>query len=121
MVVGLKSRCDGLQLQESVRAELQRLVADAEQHWRTALQTAAQAELRTLSEDFDAQSQNTQSWIREKQQQLQTVGAQTPPEERSVAAQVGHELPRRYAQGFKRLKLTSYVRIRPAEHPDLKT
>lgn len=88
MVTGLKSRCDALQLQESVRAELQRLVGDAEQQWRTALQTAGQAELRTLSEDFDAQSQNTQSWIREKQQQLQTVGAQTPPEERSIAAQV---------------------------------
>lgn len=88
MVMGLKSRCDGLQLQESVRAELHRLVGDAEQQWRTALHTARQAELRTLSEDFDAQSQNTQSWIREKQQQLQTVGAQTPPEERSIAAQV---------------------------------
>lgn len=88
MVTGLRSRCDGLQLQESVRAELQRLVGEAEQQWRATLQTAGQAELRTLSEDFDAQSQNTQSWIREKQQQLQTVGAQTPPEERSVAAQV---------------------------------
>lgn len=87
-MTGLRSRCDGLPLQESVRAELQRLVGDAEQQWRATLQTAGQAELRTLSEDFDAQSQNTQSWIREKQQQLQTVGAQTPPEERSIAAQV---------------------------------
>lgn len=87
-MTGLRGRCDGLPLQESVRAELQRLVGDAEQQWRATLQTAGQAELRTLSEDFDAQSQNTQSWIREKQQQLQTVGAQTPPEERSIAAQV---------------------------------
>lgn len=87
-MTGLRSRCDGLPLQESMRAELQRLVGDAEQQWRATLQTAGQAELRTLSEDFDAQSQNTQSWIREKQQQLQTVGAQTPPEERSIAAQV---------------------------------
>lgn len=87
-MTGLRSRCDGLPLQESVRAELQRMVGDAEQQWRATLQTAGQAELRTLSEDFDAQSQNTQSWIREKQQQLQTVGAQTPPEERSIAAQV---------------------------------
>lgn len=88
MVMGLKSRCDGLQLQETVSAELRRLVGDVEQQWRTVLQVAGQAELRTLSEDFDAQSQNTQSWIREKQQQLQTVGAQTPPEGRSIAAQV---------------------------------
>lgn len=89
MMMGLQSRCSGLQLQESVRAELQRLLADAEQQWRTVLQAAAQAELRTLSDDFDSQSLNTQSWIRQKQQQLQTVGAQTPPEERSLAAQVG--------------------------------
>lgn len=88
MVTGVKRRCDALRLQESVRAELQRLVGDAEQQWRTVLQTAGQAELRTLSEDFDAQSQNAQSWIREKQRQLQTVGAQTPPEERSTAARV---------------------------------
>lgn len=88
MVTGLKSRCDGLQLQESMAAELQALLSDAEQQWRTVLQTAGQAELRALSDDFDAQSQSTQAWIREKQQQLQTVGAQTPPEERSIAAQV---------------------------------
>lgn len=88
MVTGLKSQCEGLQLQESLAAELQALLSDAEQQWRTVLQTAGQAELRTLSDDFDGQSQSTQAWIREKQQQLQTVGAQTPPEERSIAAQV---------------------------------
>lgn len=88
MVARLKSRCDGAPLQESVAAELQRLAADAEQQWNTVQLMAAQAELRTLSDDFDAQSQDTQSWIRQKQLQLQTVGAQTPPEERSAAAQV---------------------------------
>lgn len=119
MVMGLKSGCEGLRLQEGVRAELQRLVGDAEQQWSTALQTAAQAELRTLSEDFDAQSQNAQSWIREKQQRLQTVGAQTPPEERSLAAQVGAHLPSRHARGFERLKLRWCVRIWSADHPEL--
>lgn len=88
MVTGLKSRCAGLQLQESMAAELQALLGNAEQQWRTVLQTAGQAELRALSDDFDARSQSTQAWIREKQQQLQTVGGQTPPEERSIAAQV---------------------------------
>lgn len=96
MLMGLKGRCDGPQLQESMTEELQKLVGDAEQQWRTVLQMAGQAELRTLSEDFDAQSQSTQSWIREKQQQLQTVGAQTPPEERSIAAQVRHDLSSLY-------------------------
>lgn len=93
MVTGLTSGCAGLQLQESMAAELQALVSDAEQQWRTTLRTAGQAELRTLSDDFDAQSQSTQAWIREKQQQLQGVGAQTPPEDRSVAAQVSRDLP----------------------------
>lgn len=88
MVTGLRSGCDVLQLQESMAAELQALVSDAEQQWRTVLQTARQAELRSLSDDFDAQSQSTQAWIRDKQQQLQAVGARTPPEERSIAAQV---------------------------------
>lgn len=88
MLMGLKSRCDGLQLQESKAAELQALLTDTEQQWRSVLQTARQAELRALSDDFDAQSQSTQAWIREKQQRLQTVGDQTPPEERSIAAQV---------------------------------
>lgn len=89
MVTGLKSRRAALQLQESLSEELQRLLDDAEQQWRTVLQAAAQAELRALGDDFDSQSQNTQRWIRQKQQQLQAVGAQTPPEERSLAAQVG--------------------------------
>lgn len=88
MVTGLRSSCDRLQLQESTAAELQALLQEAEQQWRTLQQAAAQEQLRTLSHDFEAQSQKTQAWIREKQQQLQTVGAQTPPEDRSTAAQV---------------------------------
>lgn len=121
MLMGLKSRCDGPQLQESMTAELQKLVGDAEQQWRTVLQMAGQAELRTLSEDFDAQSQSTQSWIREKRQQLQTVGAQTPPEERSVTAQVRHDLSSLYTSCFKRLKFKFCFWIVSADHPDLKT
>lgn len=88
MVAGLRSGCERLQLQEGAAAELQALLQEAEQRWRTLLQTAAQEQLRTLSRDFEAQSEKTQAWIREKQQQLQTVGAQTPPEDRSTAAQV---------------------------------
>lgn len=88
MVSGLRSGCDRLQLQGSAAAELQALLQEAERQWRTLLQTAAQEQLWTLSDDFEAQSQKTQAWIREKQQQLQTVGAQTPPEDRSTAAQV---------------------------------
>lgn len=75
-------------LEGSRKAELEQLVNDAEQQWRTLLQAARQAELRAFSDDFDAQSQNTQLWIRERQQKLQSVGAHMPPQERSHTAQV---------------------------------
>lgn len=88
MLLSLRRRGEGLQLEENLAAEVQQLANDAEQQWRMLLQAVGQAELRALFDDFDAQSQNTQSWIREKQQQLQNVRAQTPAEERSVAAQV---------------------------------
>ncbi|KAG7234117.1 hypothetical protein INR49_005781 [Caranx melampygus] len=70
------------QLEECRRPEVQLLVDHTEQQWRSVLQAANQAELRSLSDDFDAQSKNTQSWIRDRQQKLQSVGSHTPPEER---------------------------------------
>lgn len=75
-------------LEESRKPEVQQLVKDAEQQWRTVLQAARQAELQGLSDDFDTQSKSTQSWIRDRQQKLQSVGSHTPPEERSNTAQV---------------------------------
>lgn len=92
LLVSLRRRGEGLQLEENLAAEVQQLANDAEQQWRTLLQAAGQAELRALFDDFDSQSQNTQSWIREKQQQLQKVSAQTPAEGRRVAAQVSFSL-----------------------------
>ncbi|XP_055011498.1 nesprin-2-like [Boleophthalmus pectinirostris] len=65
-----------------LRAEVERMVLDTEQQWRTVLQTATQAELKSLSDDFENQSQSTQSWIRERQQLLHSVGAQAPPHQR---------------------------------------
>lgn len=89
-VLGLRRRGEGLRehLEESRKAELEQLVKDAEQQWGAVLQVARKVELRALSDDFDAQSQNTQSWIRERQQELQSVGGHTPAEERSRTAQV---------------------------------
>ncbi|KAM6917368.1 uncharacterized protein PEZ65_013189 [Lycodopsis pacificus] len=88
-VLQLKARGEGLRerLEESRKRELQQLVEDTEQQWRTLLQAARQAELRTLSDDFDVQSENTQAWIRDRQQQLQSVGSHTPPDERCRTAQ----------------------------------
>lgn len=75
-------------LEESRKPEVQQLVKDTEQQWRAVLQAARQAELRSLSDDFDTQSKNTQSWIRDRQQKLQSVGSHMPPEERCHAAKV---------------------------------
>ncbi|CAB1456440.1 unnamed protein product [Pleuronectes platessa] len=74
-------------LEPSRRSEVQQLVENAEQQWRMVLQAAGQAELRGLSDDFDTQSKDTQSWIRDRQQKLQSVGCLSPPEERCLTAQ----------------------------------
>ena len=83
---GGESLSDGLE--PSRRSEVQQLVENAEQQWRMVLQAAGQAELRGLSDDFDTQSKDTQSWIRDRQQKLQSAGCLSPPEERRLTAQV---------------------------------
>jgi len=88
----LTTRADALceRLEEGVkREEVQRAAKEAERRWRSVVTAAAQAELRTLSDDFDAQSRNTQAWVRERQQRLQAVGGHTPPGDRRHSAQVG--------------------------------
>lgn len=89
-MLDLKTHGEGLckHLEGSKKPEVQQVIKDTEQQWGTVLQAARQAELRSLSDDFDAQSKNTQSWIRDKQQQLQSVGSHTPPDERCHTAQV---------------------------------
>ncbi|XP_047197727.1 nesprin-2 isoform X1 [Hippoglossus stenolepis] len=82
---GGESLSDGLE--QSRRSEVQQLVENAEQQWRMVLQAAGQAELRGLSDDFDTQSKDTQSWIRDRQQKLQSAGCLSPPEERCRTAQ----------------------------------
>ncbi|KAK5917061.1 hypothetical protein CgunFtcFv8_011982 [Champsocephalus gunnari] len=88
-LLALKTQAGALSehLEESRKAEVQQLVRDSEQQWRNVLQAARQAELRSLTDDFDTQSKNTQSWIRDRQQKLQSVGAHTPPGERCHSAQ----------------------------------
>ena len=89
-LLAVKTQAEALceHLEESRKAEVQQLVKDSEQQWRNVLQAARQAELRSLTDDFDTQSKNTQSWIRDRQQKLQSVGAHTPPDERCHTAQV---------------------------------
>lgn len=89
-LLSLRRHADGLceQLEESRKPEVQRLLSDTEQQWRTVLQNATQAQRQNLSDDFDAQTTDTQFWIRDQQQKLQSVGSHTPPEERCRTAQV---------------------------------
>lgn len=75
-------------LEESRVSELVQMIKDAEQQWGSVLQAARQTEHRALSDDFDAQSEHNQSWIRERQLELQSVGNHTPPEKRCHTAQV---------------------------------
>lgn len=84
----LSLKLQGESLDESRKPEVQQLVKAIEQQWKTLLQAARQMEHRSLSDDFDDQSKNTQSWIRDKQLKLQSLGSYTPPEGRSQTAQV---------------------------------
>ncbi|KAM3595037.1 uncharacterized protein V6R79_017444 [Siganus canaliculatus] len=84
-VLDLRRQIEGLE--ETRRAEVQQLLKDSEQQWTSVLQAARQAELRALCDDFDTQSKNAQSWIRERHQDLQALGIHIPPEERNLTAQ----------------------------------
>ncbi|XP_027891564.1 uncharacterized protein LOC114155726 isoform X3 [Xiphophorus couchianus] len=75
------------QLEKSRKAEVEQLVAHAEQLWGAVLETAQQAELQSILDDFDFQRKNTDSWIGEKQQNLQCVFSHTPSEKRCHTAQ----------------------------------
>ncbi|XP_035985169.1 uncharacterized protein LOC118558730 [Fundulus heteroclitus] len=88
-LLDLKTQAAGLckQLEKSGEAEVEQMVTRAEQLWGAFLHTARQAELRSLSDNFDCQSKNTESWIRDRQQKLQSVCTSTPPEERCHIAQ----------------------------------
>lgn len=89
-MLGLRTQGEALQerLEESQAAQLALMVQDAEQQWGSVLQAASQAEHRALSDDFDAQSQSTQLWVKERQLELQSVGSHTPPEDKRRTAQV---------------------------------
>ncbi|XP_075344165.1 uncharacterized protein LOC142402517 [Odontesthes bonariensis] len=85
----LKRRGESLceRLEESRKLEVEQLLKYTEQQWKNVLQAARQAELRSLADDFDTQSKHTESWIRDKQQKLQSVGSHTAPEGRCHTAQ----------------------------------
>lgn len=75
-------------LREDGKQDVEQLVSCTEQLWTTVLQAARRAELQSLSEDFDSQSKNTETWIRAGRQRLQPARGPAPPEERRRTAQV---------------------------------
>ncbi|XP_055361732.1 nesprin-2-like isoform X2 [Betta splendens] len=84
-LLNLKKQGEGLK--ESRNTEVQLLITVIEQQWNNVLQTAGQMEQQCLSDDFEAQSKNAQTWIRDIQQKLQSVGSHIPPVERCHTAQ----------------------------------
>ncbi|CAG5866901.1 unnamed protein product [Menidia menidia] len=80
-----ESLCE--RIEESRKLEIEQLLNNTEQQWRTVLQSARQAELRCLSDDFESQSKHAESWIRDKQQKLNSVGSHKTPEQRCRTAQ----------------------------------
>lgn len=84
----VQAKCLCENLREDRKQDVEQLVSCTEQLWRMVLQAARRAELRSLSEDFDSQSKNTETWIREGHQRLQPVRGTAPPDERRLTAQV---------------------------------
>lgn len=91
-----ESLCEQEDLQEARKKEIQRSVRETEEQWRTAVQTAEQALNKAeaqalLDKDLDAfrtQSENVQSWIREQEQSLQSLGGCMQAEEKCQVARV---------------------------------
>ncbi|XP_051942676.1 nesprin-2 [Hippocampus zosterae] len=88
-IVELKREADRLRekLDESRKSEVARLLEDTEQQWESLLHTCEEAQTRSLADDFQAQSGNVQSWLRDRERRLQSAGIHSPPEDRRRLAQ----------------------------------
>ncbi|KAG8013457.1 Nesprin-2 [Nibea albiflora] len=90
-----ESLCEQEDLEEARKKEIQRSVRETEEQWRTAVQTAEQALNKAesqalLDKDLDAfrtQYEKVQSWIREQEQNLQSLGGCMQAEEKRQVAQ----------------------------------
>ena len=91
-----QSLCGQEELDESRKQQVLQSVREAEEQWTAALQTAEEAlnkvEAQALFDKdmraFKTQSENVQSWIRDQEQNLQSVGRHMPVEEKLQIAQV---------------------------------
>ena len=90
------SLCEKEDLEEGKKQELQQSVKETEEQWKAALQTVEQAIKKAeaqvlLDQDFDSfktQNEDVQSWIRDQEQNLQSLGGCMQVEEKPQIAQV---------------------------------
>ena len=95
-----QSLCDNQDLDECQRREVQEAVRHTEEQWRTVLQVAEEALNKAetqglLDKDLDAfktQNESVQSWIRDQDQKLQSLGGHMQVEEKLQIAQVSLEV-----------------------------
>lgn len=103
-VYDLRIRSQGLSehqdLNESWRQDVQQIVKDTEEQWRTVLQAAeeavnmavTQAALERDCDAFKTLTESVQSWIRDQKQKLMSLGVHTPFEERLQTLQVSSQI-----------------------------
>lgn len=87
-----KHLCEQEDLEEGRKQEIQESVRGTEEQWRTALQIVeevlSKAKIQTLIDDFQAQTEGVQSWIRDQEQKLQSPGGHMHVEEKPQTVQV---------------------------------
>ena len=100
----LKSRaqslCEHQDLEESRRREVQQAVREVEEEWRRVLQEAeerlgqaeAKSALDNASRAFESQRENSQSWVRNQRQHLQSLSSDMQIDERLHVTKVNPQL-----------------------------
>lgn len=84
--------CEQEDLEDGRKEEIQQSVRGTEELWSAALRIVEEvlnkAKVQTLSDDLQAQTDSVQSWIREQEQKLQSLGGQVQVEEKTEIVRV---------------------------------
>lgn len=88
--------CGQENLGEGRKQEIQQSVRGTEEQWRTAVKTVEEALNQAITQvlldkdldAFQAQNERVQSWIRDQEQNLQSLGCCMQVEEKTQIAQV---------------------------------
>lgn len=109
--------CEQEELEEGRKQEVQHSVRETEEQWRAALQTAEEVLNKAVTQvqldrDFDAfrtQNETVQSWIRDQEQNLQSLSGCMQVKEKAKIAQVSLKWPwSRFLIEFNLICRTSY-------------